>query len=100
MKKTLLLSVFVFMFIGINAQELSIIDVHLHMQDDIMPKGPPIYPVDLSELPDTRIKDVSELLPKTVQAMKTMDSNLCHCGSYKRIVQAIKSAAYVLKEGL
>ncbi len=37
--------------------------------------------------------------PSEVTIMEEMDGNLCRCGSYKRIVQAIKSAANVLKEG-
>jgi aerobic-type carbon monoxide dehydrogenase small subunit (CoxS/CutS family) len=36
--------------------------------------------------------------PSEVEIMEEMDGNLCRCGSYKRIVQAIKSAAIVLKE--
>ena len=36
--------------------------------------------------------------PSEVAIVKEMDGNLCRCGSYKRIVQAIKSAANVLKE--
>jgi aerobic-type carbon monoxide dehydrogenase small subunit (CoxS/CutS family) len=36
--------------------------------------------------------------PSEVEIVEEMDSNLCRCGSYKRIVQAIKSAANVLKE--
>jgi len=36
--------------------------------------------------------------PSEVAIMEEMDGNVCHCGSYKRIVQAIKSAASVLKE--
>ena len=36
--------------------------------------------------------------PTEVEIMEEMDGNLCRCGSYKRIVQAIKSAANVLKE--
>ena len=36
--------------------------------------------------------------PSEMAIMKEMDGNLCRCGSYKRIVQAIKSAANVLKE--
>lgn len=70
MKKTILSILLVSIVIGTNAQKLPIIDVHLHMQDEVMPKGPPIYPVKLSDLPDTKIKDVSELLPLTVSEMK------------------------------
>ena len=36
--------------------------------------------------------------PSEVAIMEEMEHNLCRCGSYKRIVQAIKSAANVLKE--
>jgi aerobic-type carbon monoxide dehydrogenase small subunit (CoxS/CutS family) len=36
--------------------------------------------------------------PSEVAIMEEMDGNLCRCGSYKRIVPAIKSAANVLKE--
>ncbi len=36
--------------------------------------------------------------PSEVEIVNEMDSNLCRCGSYRRIVQAIKSAANVLKE--
>ena len=74
MKSSLLLVVLVISIVGSNAQDLPIIDVHLHMQDEVMPKGPPRYPVTLEDLPDTKIKDVSELLPLTVKAMK--DNNV------------------------
>jgi isoquinoline 1-oxidoreductase alpha subunit len=36
--------------------------------------------------------------PSEVAIMDEMDGNLCRCGSYKRIVQAIQSAANVRKE--
>jgi len=36
--------------------------------------------------------------PSEVEIMEEMDGNLCRCGSYKRIVQAIKSAANIRKE--
>jgi len=36
--------------------------------------------------------------PSEVEIVEEMDNNLCRCGSYKRIVQAIKSAANVIKE--
>ena len=36
--------------------------------------------------------------PSEAEIVEEMDGNLCRCGSYKRIVQAIKSAANVLKE--
>ncbi len=36
--------------------------------------------------------------PSEVAIMEEMNGNLCRCGSYNRIVQAIKSAANVLKE--
>ena len=70
MKSSLLLVVLVISIVGSNAQDLPIIDVHLHMQDEVQPKGPPRFPVTLEDLPDTKIKDVSELLPLTVKAMK------------------------------
>jgi predicted TIM-barrel fold metal-dependent hydrolase len=70
MKKSLLLVVLVLSIVGSKAQDLPIIDVHLHMQDEVMPKGPATYPIVIDELPDTKIKDVSELLPLTVKAMR------------------------------
>jgi len=33
------------------------------------------------------------------EIMKGMDENLCRCGSYKRIVEAIETAAQEMKEG-
>jgi len=36
--------------------------------------------------------------PSEAEIVEEMDGNLCRCGSYKRIVQAIKSAANVLRE--
>ena len=36
--------------------------------------------------------------PSEVAILDEMDGNLCRCGSYKRIVQAINSAANVRKE--
>jgi len=36
--------------------------------------------------------------PSEVEIVEEMDNNLCRCGSYKRIVQAIKSAANLIKE--
>lgn len=36
--------------------------------------------------------------PSEMEIMEEMDGNLCRCGSYKRIVQAVKSASNVLKE--
>jgi len=74
MKRLLFLIVLVISIVASNAQDLPIIDVHLHMQDEVMPKGPGRYPVALEDLPDTKIKDVSELLPLTVKAMK--DNNV------------------------
>lgn len=55
---------------GANAQKLPIIDMHLHEQDEIMKYGPPIYPVDHTTLPETKIKDLSQLMPITVEEMK------------------------------
>jgi uncharacterized protein len=70
MKQLFLLVLLSIYIMGVNAQNLPIIDVHLHMQDEVMQKGPPIYPIDLTNLPDTKIKNVSELLPRTVEEMK------------------------------
>ena len=36
--------------------------------------------------------------PSEVTILEEMEDNMCRCGSYKRIVKAIKSAANVLKE--
>ena len=36
--------------------------------------------------------------PSEEAIVEEMDGNMCRCGSYKRIVKAIKSAANVLKE--
>ena len=36
--------------------------------------------------------------PSEAEIVEEMDNNLCRCGSYKRIVQAIKSAANVKME--
>jgi aerobic-type carbon monoxide dehydrogenase small subunit (CoxS/CutS family) len=36
--------------------------------------------------------------PSEAEIVEEMDNNLCRCGSYQRIVQAIKSAANVLTE--
>jgi aerobic-type carbon monoxide dehydrogenase small subunit (CoxS/CutS family) len=36
--------------------------------------------------------------PSEEEILEEMDNNLCRCGSYKRIVQAIRSAAKVLEE--
>lgn len=36
--------------------------------------------------------------PSETEIMEEMDDNLCRCGSYKRIVQAIQSAANIIKE--
>ena len=36
--------------------------------------------------------------PTEVEIMEEMDGNLCRCGSYKRIVQAIQSAANLRRE--
>ena len=36
--------------------------------------------------------------PSEAEIIEEMDNNLCRCGSYKRIVEAIKSAANVLME--
>ena len=36
--------------------------------------------------------------PSEVEIMEEMDGNLCRCGSYKRSVKAVKSAAKVLIE--
>ena len=36
--------------------------------------------------------------PSEAEIVEEMDNNLCRCGSYKRIVEAIKSAANVLTE--
>lgn len=44
--------------------------MHLHEQDEIVKKGPPVYPIDLTSLPEAVIKDLSELLPSTVEEMK------------------------------
>jgi len=49
-------------------RKLPIIDMHLHAQDVIWRKSLPIYPS--WEGPETKIKDISELLPKTVEEMK------------------------------
>ena len=37
--------------------------------------------------------------PSEEVIIEEMGSNLCRCGSYKRIVKAIKSASNILKEG-
>jgi carbon-monoxide dehydrogenase small subunit len=36
--------------------------------------------------------------PSEAEIIEEMDNNLCRCGSYKRIIEAIKSAAKVLTE--
>ena len=36
--------------------------------------------------------------PSEAEIIEEMDNNLCRCGSYKRIIEAIKSAANVLME--
>ena len=36
--------------------------------------------------------------PSETEIMEEMDDNLCRCGSYKRIVQAIQSVANIIKE--
>jgi len=36
--------------------------------------------------------------PSEVEIVEEMDNNLCRCGSYNRIVQAIHSAANLIKE--
>lgn len=36
--------------------------------------------------------------PSEAEIIREMDNNLCRCGSYKRIVQAIESAANVMEE--
>jgi aerobic-type carbon monoxide dehydrogenase small subunit (CoxS/CutS family) len=37
--------------------------------------------------------------PSQTDIIRTMDGNLCRCGAYMRIIQAIKSAAAEMKEG-
>ena len=38
-------------------------------------------------------------LPSREQIIKGMDQNLCRCGSYPRVVQAIEAAAREMKGG-
>lgn len=70
MKKSLLLIILLLLIVVAKAQNLPIIDVHLHLQDEVIPKGPPIYPVAYEDWSDSKVKDISELLPLTVEAMK------------------------------
>ena len=37
--------------------------------------------------------------PSNAAIIEAMDGNLCRCGSYQRILQAIQSAAYTMQEG-
>jgi aerobic-type carbon monoxide dehydrogenase small subunit (CoxS/CutS family) len=37
-------------------------------------------------------------MPSEAEILDVMDGNLCRCGSYKRIVQAVKSAVMLFKE--
>ena len=36
--------------------------------------------------------------PTEAEIIEEMDNNLCRCGSYKRIIEAIASAANVMEE--
>jgi aerobic-type carbon monoxide dehydrogenase small subunit (CoxS/CutS family) len=37
-------------------------------------------------------------MPSEAEIIDELDGNLCRCGSYKRIINAVKSAAILIKE--
>ena len=58
-----------------NSKRSPIIDMHLHAQKVIWMKNLPRYP-EVTGGPKTKIQDISELLPRTVEEMKKYNTYL------------------------